>query len=114
MEDVKSVITDLGKAFEEFKKTNDARLAEIDKRGSELGDTKEKLERVEADMDQLSDIKARLDRLAADSTNRKEIDENPICRRLAGREHFRGVRPGRRRGDCVRQWRQPPDRLFDR
>ena len=81
MEDVKSVITDLGKAFEEFKKTNDQRLSEIDKRGSELSDTKEKLERIELDMDQFSDLKARLDRLSEDSVNRKEIDENPICRR---------------------------------
>ena len=48
---VKEAVSDMGKAFEEFKSTNDKRLDEIEKRGTALSETEEKLEKIESDLD---------------------------------------------------------------
>ena len=57
---VKEAVSDMGKAFEEFKSTNDKRLDEIEKRGTALSETEEKLERIETDLDRLEDVNQEL------------------------------------------------------
>ena len=57
MEDqVKSAVEAMSGAFEEFKKVNDDRLAQIEAKGSAEGETEAKLARIEADMDKFEDI----------------------------------------------------------
>ena len=58
--EVKSAVEGLGKAFEEFKATNDDRLAEIEKKGSVDPITEEKLSKIEAELDKLEDINQQL------------------------------------------------------
>ena len=53
-EQVKNAIDSLGSTFEEFKKTNDERLAQIEKKGSADAVTSEKLARIEKDLDKKS------------------------------------------------------------
>ncbi|MFC3704579.1 phage major capsid protein [Devosia honganensis] len=61
--DIATLFADFSNAFEEFKRTNDQRLAEIEKRGSADGLLEDKLERLNAVLD---GHKAALDRAAAD------------------------------------------------
>lgn len=57
MEDqVKTAVEAMSGAFEEFKKVNDDRLAQIEAKGSAEGETEAKLARIEADMDKFEDI----------------------------------------------------------
>ena len=44
------------KAFEEFKKANDQRLDQLEKGHGDLSESKEKIERIEADLDKLEDV----------------------------------------------------------
>jgi HK97 family phage major capsid protein len=61
MPELNVVIDDLGRSFEEFKRLNDERLAQIEKKGVADAALVEKLERVNAAVGELSDIKAKLD-----------------------------------------------------
>ena len=56
-EQVKNAIDSLGSTFEEFKKTNDERLAQIEKKGSADAVTSEKLARIEKDLDKIEEAK---------------------------------------------------------
>lgn len=58
---LQSTIEGIGKAFEEFKSANDARLAEIGKRGAADVITEEKLARINDALDQLGEMKKRLE-----------------------------------------------------
>src|SRR3990167_3292963 len=58
-------IQDLGAAFEEFKKANTAALDEIRKRGDVLGETAQKLERIDTVMEKASQMKEAQERLFA-------------------------------------------------
>ncbi len=55
-EQVKNAIDSLGSTFEEFKKTNDERLAQIEKKGSADAVTSEKLARIEKDLDKIEEV----------------------------------------------------------
>ena len=55
-EQVKNAIDSLGSTFEEFKKTNDERLAQIEKKGSADTVTSEKLARIEKDLDKIEEV----------------------------------------------------------
>ena len=55
-EQVKNAIESLGSTFEEFKKTNDERLAQIEKKGSADTVTSEKLARIEKDLDKIEEV----------------------------------------------------------
>lgn len=57
---IKETIDKIGVAFEEFKKTNDERLAEI-KAGGEKPETVAKLKKIDAEIGQLEDVKKRLE-----------------------------------------------------
>jgi HK97 family phage major capsid protein len=61
---VKEAISDMGKAFEEFKSTNDKRLEEIEKRGSANSETEEKLAKIEADLDRYEGVNQQLTKQA--------------------------------------------------
>mgnify|MGYP003150281609 CR=1 FL=1 len=55
-EQVKEAIDSLGRTFEEFKHTNDERLAQIEAKGSADVITDEKLDRIEVDLDKIEEI----------------------------------------------------------
>jgi HK97 family phage major capsid protein len=59
-DDVKTAVEGMATAFEEFKATNDARLAEIEKKGSSDPLVEEKLKNIEADLDRFEDINQKL------------------------------------------------------
>lgn len=59
---VAEAITKINTAFEEYKKTNDARLAEV-KKGGATADLDAKLAKIEADIGALGEQKARLEKL---------------------------------------------------
>ena len=59
-DDVKNAVEGIAAAFEEFKATNDARLAEIEKKGSSDPLVEEKLKNIEADLDRFEDINQKL------------------------------------------------------
>ena len=59
-EDVKTAVDSMAKAFEEFKATNDERLAEIEKKGLSDPLVEEKLKNIEADLDRFEDINQKL------------------------------------------------------
>ena len=48
--ELKSAVDAVGSAFEAFKKTNDARLAEIERKGSADVVVRDKLDRIEASL----------------------------------------------------------------
>lgn len=58
--DLKEVITDIGKAFEEFKSANDA-LLKAKAEGKAVSEIEAKIARISADLDKLGDAKDRLD-----------------------------------------------------
>ena len=78
-EQVKEAIDSLGRTFEEFKHTNDERLAQIEAKGSADVITDEKLDRIEVDLDKIEEInqevtKANLARARRkDSSFRKNV-----------------------------------------
>lgn len=61
--DPKAVIAELHSAWAAFKADNDARLAEIEKKGSADPVLAEKVDRINADVAKLADMKAAIDRL---------------------------------------------------
>ena len=66
--DTNEQLNQLGSAWEEFKKTNDARLAEIEKKGHAASDHTEKLSKINADLDSLGKSLAEV-QLAAQRPN---------------------------------------------
>ena len=57
---VQEAVEGLGKAFEEFKATNDKKLADLDKKGGTDPLVEEKLKNIEADLDKYEDINQKL------------------------------------------------------
>lgn len=60
MDELKKVIEDLGAAFAEYKKTNDARLEEL-KKGGQAGELEGKLSKIEGKMQALEEAKSALE-----------------------------------------------------
>ena len=60
MEELKKLIEEIGKAFNEYKATNDARIEEL-KKGGQAGEHEEKLARLEAKLAQLEEAKSALE-----------------------------------------------------
>ena len=52
-DEVKEMVDGIGKAFEEFKATNDDRLSQLEKKGATDVVTEEKLERIAAHAQQI-------------------------------------------------------------
>src|SRR5437763_1987204 len=61
MEEIKKLITDLGRAFEEFKAENDKRIKIIEKQGSAPADIVEKVEKINRDVSEISAMKRQLE-----------------------------------------------------
>jgi len=66
-EELKKVIEDLGRGFEEFKAKNDARLAKIEKEGHAPADLEEQVATISADLSKMQELKARLDTIEANA-----------------------------------------------
>lgn len=64
--EIKGAIDGLGSAFEEFKKTNDARLDAIEKNKG-TAELESKLDKINAELDHQGDIKARLEKIETSS-----------------------------------------------
>lgn len=72
----KSAIEQVMTAFEEFKKTNDAELAELKKRGSADPLITDKLSKIETELNKFEDVNQKLAQAAAEAKKEKEhIDE---------------------------------------
>lgn len=63
---VKQEIEKLGRAWTEFKQTNDKRLAEIEASGTARGETEEKLRKLDAAIEKAEEAKAKSERSLAD------------------------------------------------
>jgi HK97 family phage major capsid protein len=61
MAEIARTIDRLGTAFDEYKKANDERLAEVAKKGVVSPETEAKLARINAELDEMSDVKRRLE-----------------------------------------------------
>ena len=70
-EDVKNAVEGMAKAFEEFKATNESRIAELEKKGSTDPIVEEKLKNIEADLDRYEEINQKLT-LATESAKKTE------------------------------------------
>ena len=71
-DEVKEMVDGIGKAFEEFKATNDDRLSQLEKKGATDVVTEEKLERIEQDLDKFEDINQKL---TAQANEAKSVNE---------------------------------------
>jgi len=71
-DEVKEVVEGMGKAFEEFKATNNQRLEELEKKGSVDPLIDEKLQKIEADMDKFEDANQKLTVQAQESKTMNE------------------------------------------
>ena len=78
-DDVKTAVDSMAKAFEEFKATNDERLAEIEKKGSSDPLVEEKLKNIEADLDRFEDINQKL---SLQAEEQKQFGESWIIWKL--------------------------------
>jgi len=77
--EVREAVESIGKAFEEFKSTNDERLSEIEKKGASDPLVNEKLERIEKSLDTLEDVNQRLTKTAlASDTVAERLDEMEV------------------------------------
>jgi|TARA_R100000149_G_scaffold12056_1_gene4560 HK97 family phage major capsid protein len=88
-EDIKKAVDGIATAFEEFKATNDARLAEIETKGSADPLTEGKLKAIEEDLDKLEDINQKLTLMQNDSKSmgeKMEQLETSMKRPQAGTE----------------------------
>lgn len=73
--EIKAAAGQLGKDFEEFKKANDARLKEIEKKGSADVVLEEKVTKIGDSLDKLTEAKAALEtRLEAEKKEREELE----------------------------------------
>lgn len=65
-DDIKSAVEGMAKAFEEFKAANDARLHELEQKGSADPLVESKLANIEADLDKFEDINQKITRAQAE------------------------------------------------
>lgn len=77
-EEIKKAIENLGTSFEEFKKVNDQRIAEIEKKGSADPLLTKQLEKINTFMDSNSDIKSRLENLETGTKAGKSSGEDEV------------------------------------
>ena len=63
MTDIANVIDQIGQAFNEYKATNDAALAEVKAKGSSDPVTEAKLQSINKSLDDLQDLKSRVEKM---------------------------------------------------
>ena len=93
MEEIKKILEEQGKAFEEFKKTNDARIEEIAKTGKASADTETKLAAIN---EIITAQKKEIDSLTM-KANRPQIDPEGLSE--DEREHKSAINHYLRKGD---------------
>ena len=77
-EEVKEAVDGMVKAFEEFKATNESRLAELEKKDSADVLYDEKIAKIEADMDKFEDLNQKLTVQTQEQKGR-EVDNSKLC-----------------------------------
>lgn len=82
MTDIKTVIQEIGSSFEEFKRANDARLAEIEKKGSADGLLTEKVEKLNDRLTELDAIQGEFDKLQAQVSRKSFVGIDPEAEKL--------------------------------
>lgn len=92
IEALKKTVNTVMTGFEEFKKTNDARLAEIAKKGAADPLTEEKLKKIEADIAKGEEVSAKL--TAVDAEIKKQADLNKELRDQLEALELKLKRPG--------------------
>ena len=92
MADIAEAIEKIGRTFEEYKATNDARLEQIAKRGAADVVTEEKLARMDAALDQLAELKKQVEQVET----RAARPGGAELRRAPGRRSWRRRAPGPR------------------
>lgn len=102
-DEIKSAIDTLGRGFEEFKKTNDQRLADIEKKGAADPLVEQKLAKIEADLDKAQKV-ADEAVLAAKRQSRVVTDEkgNTVDMDAKALDWARGI--ARTRGIDIREY----------
>jgi HK97 family phage major capsid protein len=107
--ELSETIQELGEAFEDFKKANDARVDALEKSGEENSEARVKLDNVEVKLDELEEMKSRLEKAeikldapeftTGDDAKRK-AEEKQL---LAFEDMIRGVKFGEKSFDPERQ-----------
>ena len=92
-DDIKNAVEGIATAFEEFKATNDARLADIEKKGSSDPLVEEKLKNIEADLDRFEDINQKL---TLAQQQQKQVDIKEV------KKAQKGVRNNGKRYNSIR------------
>lgn len=62
MSELQTAIREINEAWNEYKKSNDKRLIDIEEKGADLSEHKEKLQRIDAKLDELEEVKSRLEK----------------------------------------------------
>lgn len=75
IEEAKTAIDKLASAVESFKKANDLRLEEIEKKGKASPDIEEKISKIEKDIESASELKKRLDDLEVKSQRKARFGD---------------------------------------
>lgn len=102
--ELKETLQKIGENFDAFKKTNDERLKQIEQKGVDLSEYKEKLAKIDEEYKELSELKSRLEKaeikLETQSFSHKGTD-NPLAveHKEAFEDWMRSVKMGDRTGD---------------
>lgn len=62
MSELQTAIREINEAWNEYKKTNDQRIADMESKGVELSEHKEKMQKIESKIDELEEVKSRLEK----------------------------------------------------
>lgn len=95
---VTETIQKLGETFEQFKSTNDQRLAEIEKRGHALPETVEKLAKIEKDLAEIDEVRNRLDDIESRAQRAGGFGGGQSESDIAAAEHKQGFENFFRKG----------------
>lgn len=107
-EDTKAAIDAVGRAFEEFKATNDARLAEIEKKSSADPLLREKLDRIDQTLSAYEGLNQRITQAEGKAKALQELDDRLAALEAKGGRPFRAGAGGDYKAR-VRAW---ADALF--
>ena len=103
--DLEKKLNEMGTAFEEFKKANDAKLAEAEKKGLASGQAIEKVEKMTAEMDklekQIEEMKTAMNRKGNGAFETKETDEKTAEYKAAYNKY---MRKGIEMPSEIREW----------
>ena len=105
---VKVAVDAMASAFEEFKSVNDARLAEIEAKGSADPITEEKLAKIEGDLDRFEGVNQKLQMAEAKSEQMAEQLANNVEASCEPHDHRRDRQQDSDLGQVDAQRRRRP------